>query len=148
MSVDHSLCIFWKSFWSSEPPSTCRANFSLISFDLLSLLSCSLHLYLIHSTKDSHHSHPSSPASLLFSIHPSSKISQQFPPLGESEVAVSLGPCVVWTCCLRCFSLSYTTLLSGSWQWVRREREDPQQYASLFLWNSSGPSPSLNHWRI
>lgn len=31
------LHIFQKCFWSSEPPSTCRAIFSHVSFDLLSL---------------------------------------------------------------------------------------------------------------
>lgn len=60
----------------------------------------------------SHHAHPSSPTSLLFSIHPVSKISQQIPALSKREVAIPLGPCVVWTGCLRCFLSYSTTMLS------------------------------------
>lgn len=106
------------------PPSHLRlAERSFLVFPLTyCLLSCSLHSYitiLLHPPMLSPPPPPPiSSAYLLSSIHRAPKLSQQLPPLSESEVAISPGPCVCPTCRLRCFPLYRTTLVSGWQQWI------------------------------
>lgn len=120
VSVNHQSAYFLKVPLVLQ--ATCDLQSNLFPFPLTCCPPC-----LVAFTHTSVHQglsappNPSSPASLLFSIHPAFRSSPPIPPRSESEAAASLGPCVVWTYCLWCFSLTLTTL-SGSWQLVSGEQ--------------------------
>lgn len=90
-------------------------------FPLTCCPACLVASLIPHSTKGSHHPYSSLPASLLFSIHPASKISRQIPSLSESEVAVSLDLSLSEHTASGVFLYTNHT---GLLQWVSRDGED------------------------